>query len=150
MKTLHRPTTANNESFYTYNMRKGRGPGAVVKLSALESRWSRVHNPLWHSSLKKPICFFPAHSWKLNIAGSLRDREVACSTSDRWGANFELCGWMAVSSHSSHHPPEMLLAQFSVHVHNGGLKPHSFHFIVMIRKNKKFTWEIINTWKIPV
>ena len=30
---------------------------------------------------------------------------------------------------SSHHPQEVLLAQFSLYVHKGGLKPDSFHFI---------------------
>ena len=34
----------------------------------------------------------------------------------------------AVSSHSSHHPREILLAQFSLYVHKSGLKPDSFHF----------------------
>ena len=34
-----------------------------------------------------------------------------------------------MSSHSSHHPQEVLLAQFSLYVHKGGLKPDSFHFI---------------------
>ena len=34
-----------------------------------------------------------------------------------------------LSSHSSHHPQEVLLAQFSLYVHKGGLKPDSFHFI---------------------
>ena len=29
---------------------------------------------------------------------------------------------------SSHHPQEVLLAQFSLYVHKGGLKPDSFHF----------------------
>ena len=61
--------------------------------------------------------------------GSLRDREVACSASDRQGSNFESCVWRTVSSQSSHHPQEVLLAQFSLHVHKGGLKPDSFHFI---------------------
>ena len=61
--------------------------------------------------------------------GSLRDREVACSASDRQGSNFESCVWRAVSSHLSHHPQEVLLAQFSLYVHKGGLKHHSFHFI---------------------
>ena len=28
---------------------------------------------------------------------------------------------------SSHHPQEVLLAQFSLYVHKGGLKPASFH-----------------------
>ena len=33
-----------------------------------------------------------------------------------------------MSSHLSHHPQEVLLAQVSVHEHNGCLKPYSFHF----------------------
>ena len=66
---------------------------------------------------------------KVSIVGSLRDREVACSASDRQGSNFESCVWGTVSSHSSHHPQEVLLAQFSLYVHKGGLKPDSFHFI---------------------
>ena len=33
-----------------------------------------------------------------------------------------------MSSQSSHHPLEVLLAQFSLYVHKGGLKPDSFHF----------------------
>ena len=61
--------------------------------------------------------------------GSLRDREVACSASYRQGSNFESCVWRTVSSHSSHHPQEVLLAQFSLYVHKGGLKPDSFNFI---------------------
>ena len=38
--------------------------------------------------------------------------------------------WRAVSSHSSHLPQEVLLAQFSLYVDKSGLKPDSFHFIV--------------------
>ena len=64
-----------------------------------------------------------------SIVGSLRDREVACSASDRQGSNFKSCVWRTVSSQSSHHPQEVLLAQFSLYVHKGGLKPDSFHFI---------------------
>ena len=62
----------------------------------------------------------------VSIVGSLRDREVACSASDRQGSNFESCVWRTVSSQSSHHPQEVLLAQFSLYVHKGGLKPDSF------------------------
>ena len=62
------------------------------------------------------------------IVGSLRYPEVACLTSDRQGLNFESCVWMTVSSHSSHHPQEVFLGQFSLYVHKGGLKPDSFHF----------------------
>ena len=66
---------------------------------------------------------------RVSIVGSLRDREVACSALDRQGSNFESCVWRTVSSQSSHHPQEVLLAQFSLYVHKGGLKPDSFHFI---------------------
>ena len=60
--------------------------------------------------------------------GSLLDREVACSVSDRQGLIFESCVWRVVSSHSSHHPQLVLLAQFSLYVHKSGLKPDSFHY----------------------
>ena len=72
--------------------------------------------------------FLPHPRVKVSIVGSLRDREVACSASDRQGSNFESCVWKTVSSQSSHHPQEVLLAQFSLYVHKGGLKPDSFHF----------------------
>ena len=74
--------------------------------------------------------FLPHPRVKVSIVGSLRDREVACSASDRQGSNFESCVWRTVSSQSSHHPQEVLLAQFSLYVHKGGLKPDSFHFIL--------------------
>ena len=64
-----------------------------------------------------------------SIVGSLRDREVAFSASDRQGSNFESCVWRTVSSQSSHHSRRVLLAQFSLYVHKGGLKPDAFHFI---------------------
>ena len=52
-----------------------------------------------------------------SIVGSLRDREVACSASDHQDSNFESCVWRTVSSHSSHHSQEVLLAQFSPYMH---------------------------------
>ena len=73
--------------------------------------------------------FLPHPRVKVSIVGSLCDREVACSASDRQGSNFESCVWRAVSSQSSHHPQEALLAQFSLYVHKGGLKPDSFHLL---------------------
>ena len=79
--------------------------------------------------LKETKMFLPHPRVKVSIVGSLRDREVACSASDRQGSNFESCVWRTVSSQSSHHPQEVLLAQFSLYVHIGGLKPDSFHFI---------------------
>ena len=79
---------------------------------------------------KETKLFLPHPRVKVSIVGSLRDREVACSASDRQGSNFESCVWRTVSSQSSHHPQEVLLAQFSLYVHKGGLKPDSFHFFV--------------------
>ena len=83
---------------------------------------------------KKLKMFLPHPRVKVSIVGSLRDREVTCSASDRQGSNFESCVWRAVSSQSSHHPQEVLLAQFSLYVHKGGLNPDSFHFIKTTRQ----------------
>ena len=82
--------------------------------------------------LKETKMFLPHPRVKVNIVGSLRDREVACSASDRQGSNFESCVWRTVSSQSSHHPQEVLLAQFSLYVHKGGLKPDSFHLFTRL------------------
>ena len=79
--------------------------------------------------LKETKLFLPHPRVKVSIVGSLRDREVACSASDRQGSNFETCVWRTVSSQLSHHPQEVLLAQFSLYVHKGGLKPDSFHLL---------------------
>ena len=54
---------------------------------------------------------------------------MACSASDCQGSKFESCVWKAVSSHSFYYPQEVFLAQFSLYVHKGGQKTHSFHFI---------------------
>ena len=85
--------------------------------------------------LKETKMFLPHLCLKLSIVGSLRDREVACSTSDQEDSNFESCVWRRVSSYSSHHPQDVLLAQFSLYVHKGGLKPYSFHFILEVNEN---------------
>ena len=66
--------------------------------------------------------FLPYPRVKVSIVGNLRDREVACSASDRQGSNFESCVWRTVLSYSSHHSQEVLLAQFSLYVHKGGPK----------------------------
>ena len=91
---------------------------------------------------------------KVSIVGSLRDREVACSASDRQGSNFESCVWRTVSSQSSHHPQEVLLAQFSLYVHKGGLKPDSFHFIsfhfLPCRFTKNTMFLLSHLWDIVV
>ena len=74
------------------------------------------------------IVRWPSYVAKLSIVGSLRDREVACSASDLQGLNFKSCVWRPVSSHSSHHPQEVILPQISRYVHKSGLKPDSFFF----------------------
>ena len=70
---------------------------------------------------------------KLSIVGSLRDREIACSASDRQGSNFESCVCRTVSSHSSHHPQEVILAQFSLQRWPKA-RFISFHFNLICRK----------------
>ena len=97
--------------------------------------------------LKETKMFLPHPRVKVSIVGSLHDREVACSASDRQGSNFESCVWRTVSSQSSHHPQEVLLAQFSQYVHKGGLKPDSFHFLLLketlISKIKRLTEHLL-------
>ena len=100
---------------------KGGGPRVVVSTAALHARVRGSVPGL--GGLKETKMFLPHPRVKVSIVGSLRDREVAFSASDRQGSNFESCVWRAVSSQSSHHPQEVLLAQFSLYVHKGGLKP---------------------------
>ena len=104
----------------------GGGPRVVVSTAAFHAR-DRGSVP-GLGGLKETKMFLPHPRVKVSIVGSLRDREVACSASDRQGSNFESCVWRTVSSQSSHHPQEVLLAQFSLYVRKGGLKPDSFHF----------------------
>ena len=104
------------------------GPRVVVSTAAFHARVRGSVPGL--GGLKETKLFLPHPRVKVSIVGSLRDREVACSASDRQGSNFESCVWRTVSSQSSHHPQEVLLAQFSLYVHKGGLKPDSFHLSV--------------------
>ena len=104
----------------------GGGPRVVVSTAAFHARVRGSVPGL--GGLKETKMFLPHSHVKVSIVGSLRDREVACSASDRQDSNFESCVWRKVSSQSSHHPQEVLLAQFSLYVHKGGLKPDSFHF----------------------
>ena len=121
-----------HDNFYFYfewsfYLHLGGGPRVVVSTAALHARVRGSVPGL--GGLKETKLFLPHPRVKVSIVGSLRDREVACSASDRQGSNFESCVWRTVSSQSSHHPQEVLLAQFSLYVHKGGLKPDSFHFI---------------------
>ena len=108
-------------------MSVGGGPKVVVSTAAFHARVRGSVSGL--GGFKETKMFLPHPRVKVSIVGSLRDREVACSASDRQGSNFESCVWRTVSSHSSHHPQEVLLALFSLYVHKGGLKPDSFQFI---------------------
>ena len=107
----------------------GGGPRVVVSTAAFHARVRGSVPGL--GGLKETKMFLPHPRVKVSIVGSLRDREVACSASDRQGSNFESCVWRTVSSQSSHQPQEVLLAQFSLYVHKGGLKPDSFHFTMI-------------------
>ena len=100
----------------------GGGPRVVVSTAAFHARVRGSVPGL--GGLKETKMFLPHPRVKVSIVGSLRDREVACSASDRQDSNYESCVWRKVSSH---HPQEVLLAQFSLYVHKGGLKPDSFH-----------------------
>ena len=104
---------------------EGGGPRVVVSTAAFHARVRGSVPGL--GGLKETKMFHPHPRVKVSIVGSLRDREVACSASDRPGSNFESCVWRTVSSQSSHHLQEVLPAQFSLYVHKGGLKPDSFH-----------------------
>ena len=112
--------------------KEGGGPRVVVSTAAFHARVRGSVPGL--GGLKETKMFLPHPRVKVSIVGSLRDREVACSASDRQGSNFESCVWRTVSSQSSHHPQEVLLAQFSLYVHKGGLKPDSFHFIFYVAR----------------
>ena len=103
----------------------GGGPRVVVSTAAFHARVRGSVPGL--GGLKETKMFLPHPRVKVSIVGSLRDREVACSASDRQGLNLETCVWRTVSSQSSHHPQVVFLAQFSLYVHKGGLKPDSFH-----------------------
>ena len=111
---------------------KGGGPRVVVSTAAFHARVRGSVPGL--GGLKETKLFLPHPRVKVSIVGSLRDREVACSASDRQGSNFESCVWRTVSSQSSHHPQEVLLAQFSLYVHKGGLKPDSFHLFIFFQR----------------
>ena len=127
--------------FQYFQCGEGGGPRVVVSTAAFHARVRGSVPGL--GGLKETKLFLPHPRVKVSIVGSLRDREVACSASDRQGSNFESCVWRTVSTQSSHHPQEVLLAQFSLYVHKGGLKPDSFHFsagTVFIRQNLTSTY----------
>ena len=130
---------------------QGGGPRVVVSTAAFHARVRGSVPGL--GGLKETKMFLPHPRVKVSIVGSLRDREVACSASDRQGSDFESCVWRTVSSQSSHHPQEVLLAQFSLYVHKGGLKPESFHLFPSgsnIRNIELLAWVEESVGVLPV
>ena len=133
----------------------GGGPRVVVSTAAFHARVRGSVPGL--GGFKETKMFLPHPRVKVSIVGSLRDREVACSASDRQGSNFGSCVWRTVSSQSSHHPQEVLLLQFSLYVHKGGLKPDSFHFICHCGKYDPVfnlnspppPLEVVSRWRDP-
>ena len=102
----------------------------VVRTVAFHARVRGLFPGL--GGLKETKLLIPHPFGKLSIVGSLHDREVACSASYLQGLNFESCVWKAVSSHSFHHPQEVLLPYLSMYAHKSGIKPDSFHFIYIL------------------
>ena len=128
-----------NSSYTSFIYHSGGGPRVVVSTAAFHARVRGSVPGI--GGLEETKMFLLHPRVKVSIVGSLRDREVACSASDRQGSNFESCVWRTVSSQSSHHRQEVLPAQFSLYVHKGRLKPDLFHFILYItlrgRSDKK-------------
>ena len=133
----------------------GGGPRVVVSTAAFHPSVRGSVPGL--GGLKEAKMFLPHSRVKVSIVGSLRDREGACLASDRQGSNFESCVWRTVSSQSSHHPQEVLLAHFSLYVHKGGLKPDSFHLynlyqmfcvywdmgVIFLAKASPYGWRVL-------
>ena len=70
-------------------MVRGGGPRVVVSIAAFHARVLGSFTGL--GGLKETKMFLSHPRVKLSIVGSLRDRELACSASDRQGSNFESC-----------------------------------------------------------
>ena len=103
----------------------GGDPRVVVSTAAFHARVRGLF-----PGLKETKTILPHSLVKVSIVGNLRDRKGAFSASDLQGLNFEFCVWRrTVSSHLSHHPQEVLLAQFSLYVHKSGLKWLLFPFL---------------------
>ena len=73
----------------------GGGPRVVVSIAAFHARVRGSVPGL--GGFKETKMFLPHPRVKVSIVGSLHDREVACSASDRQGSNFESCVWSVIS-----------------------------------------------------
>ena len=103
----------------------GGGPMVVVSTAFFHARVRGLFPGL--SSLKETKMFLPHSLLKLSREppwprGSVLDLRPL-------GFAFRIVCLEDNVISQSHHPQEVLLAQFSLHVHESGLKPGSFHFI---------------------
>ena len=95
---------------------EGRIPWCSGYAGCLKSRRLQIHIQVQINNM-----FFPAQLWRFNIGGSL---------------NFEFCVWRAASSDLSHHPQDVLLAQFRLHKLKGypdeiaRLRHRDLHFLM--------------------
>ena len=78
----HKLQVGENYS-HLFNLIQGGGPRVVVSTAAFHAR-VRGSVP-GRGGLKETKLFLPHPRVKVSIVGSLRDREVACSASDRPG-----------------------------------------------------------------
>ena len=95
-RQISRQTGVNRSFFRVPTHIEGGGPRVVVSPAAFHARVRGSVPGL--GGLKETKMFLPHPRVKVSIAGSLSDREVACSASDRQGSNFESCVWRTVSS----------------------------------------------------
>ena len=91
--------------------------------------------------LKETKMFLLHSRVKVSIVGSLRDREVACSASDRQGSNFESCVWntsvisiISLSSGGSPGPVQPICAQRWPKARFISFPPH-FHQLLLIHSS---------------
>ena len=109
---------------HSTNCGLGGGPRVVVSTAAFHARIRGSVPGL--GGLKETKMFLPHPRVKVSIVGSLRDREVACLLRPP-GLEFQILCVEDSGISLISHPQEVLLAQFSLYVHKGGLKPDSFH-----------------------
>ena len=132
------------------------GPGAWLKLPASKVR-DGGFEPDSGIQISKKQKFLPRSLVKIQYCGEAP-----------WPRGSVLgflppgsCVWSTVSSHSSHHPREVILVKFSLYVHKCGLETRSFHLSEMVkfktedqswppRKQNKFVNTLAGMWATPL
>ena len=111
----------------------GGGPGVVVSTAAFHAR-VRCSVP-GLGGLKETKMFLPHPRVKVSIVGSLCDREVVCSASNRQRSN-PVSGGQCHLNHLTilrrfSWPSLARFISFYLYVHKGGITPESSHFLVL-------------------